>query len=107
LPLTLTHEDGVLAATTRDLSASGAYCTLRRFIPPMTKLQIQLHLSTRSQPTRIACQGVVVRVKPPTPRSTLSRYQLAIFFNDIADRDRARLARYIDDHLNQPGRRHR
>lgn len=113
LPVTLTHEAGALAASTRDISESGAYCTLRRFIPLMTKLQIHLDLpgrlrSTRS--TRIACQGVVVRVEPPKPIPRRSRYHLAIFFNDMGDGDRARIARYVHDHLHAAkprGTRHR
>lgn len=107
LPVRLTHEDGALSAITRDLSASGASCSLRRFIPLMTKLQIQLDLPGRARPTRIACQGVVVRVEPPRPMPRSSRYHLAIFFNDMAGVDRTRLARYVHEHLRaaRPHRR--
>lgn len=98
LPVVLTDGTGELTASTRDISESGAYCTLRRFVPLMTKLQIHFELPGRP-PARIACQGVVVRVDPPAPAPRPSRYHLAIFFNDMADEDRARIARYIHDHL--------
>ena len=98
LPVILTDGAGELAASTRDISESGALCTLPRFIPLMTKLQIHFELPDRPS-ARIACQGVVVRVDPPAPTPRLSRYHLAIFFNDIAKDDRARLARYIHGHL--------
>lgn len=99
LPVIFTDGAEELAATTRDISESGAYCTLRRFVPPMTKLQIHFELPGRPHAARITCQGVVVRVDPPAPTPRPSRYHLAIFFNDMASSDRVRIARYIHHHL--------
>ena len=99
LPVILADGAGELVVSTRDISESGASCTLRRFIPPMTKLKIHVELPGRP-PARIACQGVVVRVDPPAPTPLPSRYHLAIFFNDMAEGDRARIARYVHGHLH-------
>lgn len=99
LPVILRDGAGELAASTRDISESGASCTLRRFVPPMTKLQIHFELPGRPRAARIVCRGVVVRVNPPAPTPRPSRYHLAIFFNDMTAGDRARIARYVHNHL--------
>jgi len=98
IPLIISHESGTLEAKTENLSATGAYCTLKHYLAPMTKLQIRLELPGGSKPATVNCQGVVVRVHPPapTPKAT---YQLAIFFNELSDHGRSTLARYIRDRL--------
>lgn len=112
LPLTLTDHVGELSAVTRDISASGAYCTLRRHIPAMTKLQIHVALPGSSA---VACEGVVVRVEPAKPIPSQSSYHVAIFFNEISETNRARLSQFVQDHLHaslpkgaaKPSPRHR
>lgn len=98
IPLVISHEAGTLEAKTENLSAAGAYCTLKRYVAPMTKLQIRLELPGASKPATVNCQGVVVRVHPPapTPKAT---YQVAIFFHELSDHGRSVLARYIQDRL--------
>lgn len=106
LPLTLTDHFGELSAMTRDISASGAYCTLRRHVPVMTKLRIRFALPGRGQGA-VACGGVVVRVEPANPAPRRTSYRVAIFFNNIAEDARARLADYVHEHLKPRGTRHR
>ena len=100
VPVTIGHEHGALLARTKDLSASGAYCTLRRFLPPMTKLEIQLNIADGARPARITCHGIVVRVKPGKASPRISRYHTAIFFSDLTDTNRLTLARYVQRHLH-------
>ena len=95
LPVSIVHGKNVLTAQTRNLSASGVYCTLRRFVKPMTKLSIWLEIPRRPKPLRLRCQGVVVRVEPPRATPRRSTYQIAIFFNDLAERDRSLIAQYV------------
>ena len=95
LPVSLVQGKDVFAAQTRNLSASGVYCTLRRFVEPMTKLSMSLELPHRPKPLRLRCQGVVVRVEPPRATPRRSTYQIAIFFNDLVERDRSLIARYV------------
>jgi len=89
-----------IIAYTRNISALGAYCTLRRFIAPMTKLQVRVEIPGRSTPTQIVCRGVVVRTDPPTATRRPSRCHVAIFFNELTDGDRVRLARYVQQQLH-------
>ena len=96
-------EDGApLQAETKNLSTSGAYCLLDRFIAPMTKLQLEFQLPDESQRARVRCTGVVVRAEPVITEADRGRYHLAIFFTDLADRDRATIERYVRQRLNRP-----
>jgi len=99
LPLTLTRQAEELVTRTKNISASGAYCQIPRFVAPMTTLQVRLEIPGRSHPAHIECQGVVVRVEPARLNPSPSRYHVAIFFSDLADRDRAVIARYVQQRL--------
>ena len=86
-----------LRAETHNLSASGAYCALDRFVAPMTKLQLQMELPTANsgRPATIHCYGVVVRTKPLVAPGERGRYHVAIFFTDLSTRDRATITRFV------------
>lgn len=101
LPFAVAHGVGEFVTKTKNLSASGAYCTLRRFLPPMTKLHVRLEVPANPHARQIACQGVVVRVEPPRHQPRQRRYHMAIVFQDLADRDRAAIARFVQLHLPQ------
>ena len=97
VPLHLTHEVEVTKTESENLSASGVYCTVKHYIPLMTKLKIRVALPTEHG-SHIDCRGVVVRIEPPV-ESKRATYNVAIFFNDLADDDRTRLAGYVQTHL--------
>ena len=99
IPLRLGGElSGVLLTKTHNISSSGAYCTVNRFLPPMSKLQVRLELPTRPR-THMTCQGVVVRTEPPEMKPKRSTYRVAIFFNDLNVRDRLILMRFVQQRL--------
>ena len=100
LPLLLGAKDTEISAVTKDVSASGAYCSLRRFLPLMTKVEVRLGMSNGA-PREICCSGVVVRVEPPRHSPRRTRYHVAIFFHDITARDRIALARFVEQHRQQ------
>ena len=103
LPLALTAPEGPLEAKTKNLSASGTYCALNRFIAPMTKLALQLNLPQSRRHRTIRCSGVVVRVEAMPRRSSQSpSYDTAIFFTNIAERDRTAINRFIHRRLSAP-----
>jgi len=102
LPLTLTQAARQLVTWTENLSVSGAYCVVKRFLPPMTKLQIRLELPDRLGSRAISCEGVVVRAQPPAPSPRQSAYHVAVFFSGISDRSRALLAEYVQRHPRRP-----
>ena len=102
VPLRISRESGgTLLTRTHNISVSGAYCTVNRFMPPMVKLQVKLELPTRPR-TLMTCAGVVVRVEPPQAKPNRSTYRVAIFFNDLSVRDRLILMRFVQQQLRAP-----
>lgn len=99
VPVTIRHADGEFVVHTKNLSASGAYCVFKRFVPLMTKLDIHLRIPSNPHAKEIACQGVVVRIEPPHADPDCRHYDVAIFFSDLAEMARASLTAYIHQHL--------
>ncbi len=99
LPIAMSDGGKAFVVTTKDLSASGVYCQVGRFFPPMTKFQIKMELPTLPKLTRIRCQGVVVRTEPATAQSRRRWYHMALFFNDLDTRSREAIARYVHEHV--------
>jgi len=64
----------------------------------MTKLNVRLELPTLQTVKLINCQGVVVRVIPPRVEVRRRRYDVAIFFNEMALTDRTAIAHYVEQH---------
>ena len=95
------HDAGTeLHTETNNLSVSGVYCTLDRFIAPMTKLELHCELPDGDRHVRIRCSGVVVRVEPVVANAERGRYQVAIFFTDMAERDRSAISRFVQRRLS-------
>lgn len=97
--LAVSDTDFACTAETRNISASGAYCTVDRFIPPMTKLQLVFELPEGSRRVKIRCTGVVVRVEPVVEEAQRGRYHIAVFFSDLSDRDRSAISRFVQQRL--------
>ena len=85
---------------TANLSTAGAYCTLNHSIAPMTRLRLELELPHGSRPVRVRCAGVVVRVEPVITNPERGRYQVAIFFTQMSERDRSAIARFVRQRLS-------
>ena len=93
-------EDGRIAqAQTQNLSTAGAYCTLDRFIAPMTKLQLVFELPDGNRRVRITCSGVVVRIEPVVTDAQRGSYQLAIYFSEMSDRSRIAISKFVRQRL--------
>ncbi|MBI4597970.1 MAG: PilZ domain-containing protein [Candidatus Omnitrophica bacterium] len=99
--LSLQHDRAALQAETKNLSASGVYCMVDSFLPPMTKLQVDFALPHGASAARIRCTGVVVRVDPILSSLDRWRYSIGIFFSDLSDRDRSAIAHYVKQRLSQ------
>lgn len=100
VPISLIGEPGEFSVQTKNVSASGVYCRLRRFLAPMTKVQVALTLAGQRPVSTVRCQGVVVRVEPACPMPRYSSYHVAIWFQDLSERSRTLLTRYIQRHLS-------
>ncbi len=96
----LTEEGKAFQAESENLSAAGVYCTLDRFLPPMTKLQLQFELLDGARHVRVRCEGVVVRVEPIIASAERGRYHVAVFFTELAERDRSAISRFVSQRLS-------
>ena len=99
IAFSLQSEEGLIQAETTNLSAAGAYCSSERFIPPMTKLQVNFELPHGRGTSRISCEGVVVRVEPVATNLERWRYQLAIWFSEVSERDRSTISQFVQQRL--------
>ncbi len=99
IALSIADAGTALQTETKNLSASGVYCTLDRFLAPMTKLQLQFDLPHGSRRARIRCMGVIVRVEPVPASAERGRYNTAIFFTELSERDRSVIARFVRERL--------
>jgi hypothetical protein len=96
IPLKISCEDFDIVTESKNLSASGACCTVNQYLEPMTKLKIQLLLPCKTRnkltPKKISCHGVVVRTQAHTEDKN---FAVAIYFNEIQEKDR----KLITDHI--------
>ena len=98
LPLKLTDNEYDILTETKNISASGVYCSVDKPIEPMTKLKIIILVpqkkSGRKTVKKINCQGVVVR-KEYVKTNGHHAYHIGIFFNDMNQNDRKTLTGYL------------
>ncbi|MCA9399268.1 MAG: PilZ domain-containing protein [Candidatus Omnitrophica bacterium] len=96
IPLKLIDETGDIVTESVNISRSGLYCRVNRYIEPMVKLKVNLLLPVRkngkNSSRKIACEGVVVRIEEAQEQD---HYNIAVFFNDITQRDAESIADYI------------
>lgn len=97
--IAISGDGQVWQAQTKDLSTAGAYLLLDRFIPPMTKLQLEFELPNGAKRTRIAGTGVVVRAEPVVSSASQGQYHIAIYFSEMSDRHRAAIAKFVSQRL--------
>ena len=102
VPVKIVSEDGDVVTQTVNISRSGVYCTVEKYIEAMSKLKVCLLIPVKklgkSTTKKINCQGVVVRSEPVTGTK---HYNVAVFFNDITQRDADAIADYVSSHLEQ------
>lgn len=102
LPFRLKAESFDLATETINISSSGAYCQVDKYVEPMTKVAVVLFLPIRLNDNkvlnkRLKCEGVVVRTEES--RLTEGKFNIAVFFNNIKKIDLDNISRYIENHL--------
>ncbi len=91
--------DAFHRASVKDISASGVCYQSDTPMPEMSLVQIELVLPDDALQEAIRAQGAVVRCEP-VPDDRLPSYEVAIFFTDLGDEDRRRIARYVDRKLS-------
>ena len=102
VPIKISSHDVDIVTETVDLSCSGTFCRVNKYIAPMTKLKLNLLLPVRKNnkivTKRIHCDGVVVRTESA---SDGDYFHTAIFFNDIASRDSQAINEFVESMLNE------
>jgi hypothetical protein len=99
LPLNLAVNGYDFSTSTHNISSVGAYCHLDKYMPPFTKISVKLSLPNKGQAgknTIVECKGVVVR----TEDEARGGFNLAIFFNQMRDDQRKKIASYISQFLS-------
>ena len=97
-----------IVTETKNLSRTGAFCLVNRYISPMTRLKLHLLLPLKRNnkvvTKRISCEGVVVRSESAVDQDS---FQMAIFFSDIAPRDGQVIHEFVESvmHSHEPSRR--
>jgi hypothetical protein len=98
IPLKLSTADVDVVTETKNISCSGAYCRVNKFLEPMTKMDITLLIpfkkAGKATTKKVICGGVVVRTEN-IPEG--DGFNTAIFFNDIHPRDSRFLADYVQN----------
>jgi PilZ domain len=98
LPLSLAVNGFDFSTVSHNISSVGAYCHLDKYMPPFTKISVKLSLPNKGQAgksTIVDCKGVVVR----TEDESSGGFNLAIFFNQIREDQRKKIAQYISQFL--------
>jgi hypothetical protein len=99
LPLNLAVNGYDFSTSTHNISSVGAYCHLDKYMPPFTKISVKLSLPNKGQAgknTIVECKGVVVR----TEDEVKGGFNLAIFFNEMREDQRKKIALYISQFLS-------
>ncbi len=101
LPIKIKHEDFDIVTETKNVSCTGAYCQVDRYVPPFTKVKTTILISDdKDKIKNIHCKGVVVRVER-IEDSFEPHYNIAIFFNDISKTNMSRMSRFVKEHHSQ------
>ena len=112
LPVNLAVNGYDFSTSTRNISRVGAYCHLDKYVPPFTKISVKLSLPNRPQGhglasacqshkdeahknTIVECKGVVVRSEDEVNGG----FNIAIFFNEMRNDQRKKIAQYISKFL--------
>jgi len=96
LPLKLFRSDGNIVTQTVNLSCNGAYFSVDKDMPVMTKLEITILLPGKP----IRCKGIVVRSEKSSSSRAKNAYNIAVFFHDIKENERHKLKGYINQHIS-------
>ena len=93
-----------IVTETIDLSCIGAYCQVNKYIPLMTIFDITLALPSGDKENEfehVKCNGTVVRVdKVSSPAGAGDNYNVAIYFAEIEESEKQKLASFVEKHPN-------
>lgn len=101
LPFKVAANGYDFSTTTENISCVGAYCRIKKYIPPFTRVAVKLSLPIKTESGKrdrvIDCQGTIVR----TIDDKSEGFNIAIFFNRINNPQRKVISEYINQFLPQ------
>ena len=99
LPFKVAANGYDFSTSTQNISCVGAYCRIKKYIPPFTKVMVKLMLPIKGKEGgknyTIDCEGVIVR----TEDESKGGFNIAVFFNAIKDEQRKKISRYINQFI--------
>lgn len=99
LPVKIAVNGYDFSTNTQNISHTGAYCRIDKYIPPFTKVSIKLKFCTLSENKKkeicVECRGVIVRSED----SQDGAFNIAIFFNEIREIESKKLVQYLNQFL--------
>lgn len=100
LRLSKTNFDAI--TETKNLSCNGTYCGVSKYIEPLTRVKIIILIPKpskrgKAKTFKIECDGIVVRTEESGNRK--KPYNIAIYFNEIKEKDKDRISSYVEHHL--------
>lgn len=94
---------GTMTHTT-DISASGIYCKIGREIPLMSRVKLTIMVPSKSKEDKAArpleVDGVVVREHPVIIDGDVKHFDVAIFFDNLSEKDKIIIQDYIKNKDN-------
>ncbi len=100
LPFKVAANGYAFSTSTKNISCVGAYCWIKKYIPPFTKVAVKLTLPVKgkagSKSYCVDCEGVIVR----TQDESKGGFNIAIFFNSIKDAQREKISKYINQFIS-------
>ncbi|MEW6101786.1 MAG: PilZ domain-containing protein [Candidatus Omnitrophota bacterium] len=99
LPIKLAANGYDFSTSTENVSCTGAYCRINKYVPPFTKVLVKLSLPINSNGSRkkfdVECKGVVVR----TDDESSGGFNVAVFFNEIKEEQKKKITKYVNQFL--------
>jgi len=100
LSLKLNAGDFDTMTHTMDISASGIYCKIGREIPLMSRVRLAIMVPGAGKkerpPEPLEVDGVVVREHPVIIDGAVKHFDVAIFFDNLSEKDKTVIQNYID-----------
>jgi hypothetical protein len=109
IPLKIKEASFDSVSETKNLSSSGLYCKIDKYVAPLTKVDMILlipqlslkRLEEKEQCKRIECVGTVVRTELVNDPIEGDYYNVAIFFSEIKKSDKSAIEKFIKQHISQ------
>jgi hypothetical protein len=99
LQVHLPLEDGPTSLQMLNVSSAGVYFRSKRYIEPMTKLEMEFDVPVGDVQLPVRCEGIIARIIPELPDPSVEEFDVAVFFTTIDSESFENLEAYIAGRL--------